>query len=51
LCDPFVGSRTACLAAIKTGRHFIGIDIESEYVNIAEKRAKELLTQRRLSDS
>ncbi|OYT55427.1 MAG: SAM-dependent methyltransferase [Candidatus Hecatellales archaeon ex4484_218] len=48
--DPFVGSGTTCLAAIQTGRHFIGIDIEPEYVNLAKKRVEELLNQRKISE-
>ncbi len=36
--DPFCGSGTTCLAAIKSKRHYIGYDIEPEYVNLANKR-------------
>jgi site-specific DNA-methyltransferase (adenine-specific) len=39
--DPFCGSGSACLAAIKTSRHYIGYDIEEEYVKLAEKRIRE----------
>lgn len=38
--DPFVGSGTTCIAALKTGRHFIGIEIEEKYVEIARRRIK-----------
>ena len=38
--DPFSGSGTTCLAALKDGRHFIGYDIEPEYVALANKRIK-----------
>jgi len=48
--DPFVGSGTTCIAALKTGRHFIGIDINENYVRIAQKRIKELLAMRRITD-
>jgi len=41
--DPFAGSGTTCAAALKTGRHFIGIEIEEEYVSIAKKKIKETL--------
>jgi site-specific DNA-methyltransferase (adenine-specific) len=44
--DPFAGSGTTCVAAIKTGRHFIGIEIEDKYVRIAEKRIKEFATKK-----
>jgi len=36
--DPFAGSGTTCLAAMNTGRNFIGIDISSEYCEIARAR-------------
>jgi len=36
--DPFVGSGTTAVAAKKLGRRYIGIDINSEYVDIASKR-------------
>lgn len=35
--DPFVGSGTACAAAKKLGRQYIGCDISKEYCDIAEK--------------
>ena len=38
--DPFCGSGTACLAAFKDDRHFVGYDIEPEYVKLANKRIK-----------
>lgn len=36
--DPFVGSGTTGLAAIKHGRRFIGIDTEAAYIRLAEER-------------
>ncbi|WP_288007906.1 site-specific DNA-methyltransferase [Thermofilum sp.] len=44
--DPFAGSGTTCVAAVKTGRHFICIEIEEKYVRIAEKRIKEFATKK-----
>ena len=38
--DPFAGSGTTGIAAKKTGRDFIGIEKEKEYVEIAEARIK-----------
>ncbi len=35
--DLFCGGGSTCLAAIKTGRHYIGYDIEEEYVRLAER--------------
>lgn len=36
--DPFVGSGTTCLAAIKNNRNYIGYDNVEEYVDLANKR-------------
>ncbi len=39
--DPFCGSGQTCIAAIKTGRHYIGYDTKEEYVKLAERRIRE----------
>ncbi|MEW6376720.1 MAG: site-specific DNA-methyltransferase [Thermodesulfobacteriota bacterium] len=39
--DPFIGSGQAAIAAIKTRRHYVGYDINKEYVKLAERRIKE----------
>jgi site-specific DNA-methyltransferase (adenine-specific) len=39
--DPFIGSGQSAIAAIKTNRHYVGYEINSEYVSLAEKRIKE----------
>ena len=36
--DPFVGSGSTCLSAIKDKRNYVGYDIDSKYVKLAEKR-------------
>ena len=36
--DPFCGSGTTCEAAKKLGRKYIGIEIESRYIEMAERR-------------
>ncbi|GAB6102288.1 site-specific DNA-methyltransferase [Thermococcus atlanticus] len=41
--DPFVGAGTTCVAAARTGRHFIGIEINPEYAKIAKKRVQEAI--------
>ena len=43
--DPFCGSGSACIAAIKARRHYIGYDIKEEYVRLAERRIKEYREQ------
>lgn len=48
--DPFVGSGTTCVAALKTGRHFIGIDIEEKYVEIAKRRIRQILSTKKLTE-
>ena len=40
--DPFMGSGTTAVASLKTGRFFIGYEIYSDYVKIAQKRLKEV---------
>lgn len=39
--DPFIGSGTTALAAIESGREYIGIDISSEYCKLSIKRIEE----------
>ncbi|MCL6533007.1 MAG: site-specific DNA-methyltransferase [Armatimonadetes bacterium] len=39
--DPFIGSGTTAIAARSTGRHFIGVDINPEYIAIAQRRLSE----------
>ena len=41
ILDPFIGSGQAAIAAIKTERHYIGYDINEEYVKLANKRIEE----------
>jgi modification methylase len=36
--DPFMGSGTTAVAAIKTGRRFVGFDTDAGYVDIARRR-------------
>jgi site-specific DNA-methyltransferase (adenine-specific) len=41
--DPFCGSGTTCLAALKDGRHYIGYDTEQQYLDLAQARISEHL--------
>lgn len=38
--DPFMGAGTVGVVATKLGRDYIGIDIKSDYIKMAEKRIK-----------
>jgi DNA modification methylase len=41
--DPFMGSGTTGVAAIKLNRNFIGIELDNDYLTIAQKRIDEAL--------
>lgn len=38
ILDPFIGSGQTAIAALKAGRHFVGYDIDPQYVALAQKR-------------
>lgn len=40
--DPFMGSGTTAVAALKTGRRFLGFEIVPEYVRFAEERIRKI---------
>ncbi len=40
ILDPFFGSGTTGLVALKNNRRFIGIDIKQEYIDLADKRLR-----------
>ncbi len=39
--DPFMGSGQTAIAALKSGRHYVGYEIEEEYVKLAEHRIEQ----------
>ena len=41
--DPFMGSGQSAIAAIKAKRHYIGYDINKEYIKLAERRIRNFL--------
>lgn len=41
--DPFCGAGSTCIAAIKSGRQFVGYDINEEYLKIANRRINGVL--------
>jgi site-specific DNA-methyltransferase (adenine-specific) len=47
--DPFMGSGTTAIAALSTGRNFIGLEKEMKYVDLANKNITEFLKQKKLN--
>jgi DNA modification methylase len=39
--DPFMGSGQTAIAAVKSGRHYIGYEIDEKYISLANKRIQE----------
>ena len=50
ILDPFMGSGTTGVACANLGRHFIGIEIEEKYFDIACRRIEQAYQQPRLFD-
>lgn len=48
ILDPFMGSGSTGIACVRTGRQFIGIEIEERYFDIACRRMAEAYSQPRL---
>ncbi len=48
IIDPFTGSSTTGLAAVKHGRKFVGIDLEKEYLDLSVKRYQDIAMQGKL---
>ncbi len=49
ILDPFMGSGQTALASIKTNRNFVGYEINKEYCRHAEKRIRDLTSQKTLT--
>lgn len=43
--DPFIGSGTTAIAAMKAKRHFVGYEIDQQYVDLAKNRIKDFAVQ------
>lgn len=41
--DPFVGSGTTAVAAVETGRHYIGYDTDASYIDLARHRVAQMV--------
>jgi DNA modification methylase len=46
--DPFMGSGTTAVAALKSDRKFVGYEINTEYIKLAGKRIEPLLNQTKI---
>lgn len=44
ILDPFMGSGTTAVSALKSYRKFVGYDVSEEYIKLAEKRITPLLS-------
>jgi DNA modification methylase len=42
ILDPFAGSGTTCLVAARDSRHYIGYEINQDYIDIALERIADL---------
>jgi DNA modification methylase len=49
ILDPFMGSGTTGVACVKTGRKFIGIELDQGYFDIAVKRIEKAIAEREAS--
>lgn len=45
--DPFCGSSTTGVAAVLLNRKYVGIDLESEYLQLSKKRLEETIRERK----
>ncbi len=43
--DPFLGSGTTCISALKCKRNYVGYDISQEYINLANNRINGIKNQ------
>lgn len=51
ILDPYMGSGTTGVAAVKLGRKFIGVEIDEDYFNIACRRIEETYEQPNLFEN
>lgn len=49
--DPFLGSGTTGVAAVQTGRNFIGVELDEKYYKIANERIGNELAEKTLQDA
>lgn len=41
ILDPFIGSGSTAVAAVELNRHYVGYDVDGEYIRMAERRIRE----------
>jgi DNA modification methylase len=46
ILDPFMGSGTTAIAALNLGKQYIGIELEKEYVDLANQRIRAWTSER-----
>lgn len=49
ILDPFLGSGTTAVSALKNERKFVGYEINKEYIKLAQKRIDQILLQSKLN--
>jgi len=49
ILDPFMGSGTTAVSALKADRKFVGYEINKEYIDLAKKRIEPLLRQTKIA--
>ncbi|HED37361.1 MAG TPA: site-specific DNA-methyltransferase, partial [Ignavibacteria bacterium] len=45
ILDPFLGSGTTSISALKNQRKYIGYDVNQEYINLANKKLSDIRNQ------
>ncbi len=45
--DPFMGSGTTAVAALELNRHYVGYDVDPEYIKMAEKRVRGIIERKK----
>lgn len=49
ILDPFIGSGSTALAALQSGRDYLGYEIDPDYVDLARKRIQQFVKQENLN--
>lgn len=48
ILDPFMGSGTTAISALKSGRKFVGYEISGEYIELAANRISHIITKQEI---